>query len=148
MLFRRRKRKDGGAALVEFAFIMPLLVLLLVGIVEFGWGVAQQIDIRHKARETLRLAIVDEPVGDIKDRACETDIIASTDITEILLTTGADQGSEISVVIRANIRQLSGLFSAFWGPTPMVSSEVVGRVEQESTFIPGLGPGSVDLALC
>ena len=146
MFARRRKRKDGGAALVEFAFIMPLLVLLLVGIVEFGWGVAQQIDVRHKARETLRLAIVDEPVGDIRDRACETDIIASTDITEILVTTGVDQGSEISVLIRANIRQLSGLFSAFWGPMPTVSSEVVGRVEQMSTFV--AGPGSVALAPC
>ena len=130
---RRKKKKEGGAALVEFAFIMPLLILLLVGIVEVGWGVAQQIDVRHKARETLRLAIVDEPLADIVDRACETDIIASSDITLIQLSTGVSQGSEISVLITANINQLSGLFGVFWGSSPAISSRVEGRVEQEST---------------
>jgi len=130
---RHRSNQDKGAALIEFAILMPILVLLLLGIVEFGWGLAQQIDVRHKARETLRLAIVDEPQASIISRACENDIVDAPDITEILLETNVDPGTEAAVTVTANVEQITGLFSAFWGPMPTISSRVEGRVEQEST---------------
>lgn len=137
-------RKDDGASLVEFAIMMPLLVLLLLGIVEFGWGLAQQIDVRHKARETLRQAIVDAPVADIEGHACAEDMVKSTDVTEVLLMTDVTQGGDISVRITANVRQLTGFFGIFWGPTPTMSSTAEGRIEQESTtFVDG-----EDLAPC
>lgn len=135
---RHRWRKDRGASLIEFAIIMPLLVMLLLGIVEFGWGVAQQLDLRHKARETLRLAIVDAPVADIEARACENDVVGSGDITEILLNTGIDRGTQISVTMTSNVEQITGFFGPFWGANPTISSYVEGRVEQESsTFSDG-----------
>jgi len=135
---------DRGANLVEFALLAPLLILLLLGIMEFGWGFAQEIDVRHKARETLRLAIVNAPLADIESRACVDDMVSSTDITEILLNTEVDQGGDISVSVTANVRQLTGLFSVFWGANPTLSSMVEGRVEQESTtFVDGQ-----DLAPC
>jgi len=127
------RNRDQGAQLVEFAFVMPLLVLLLLGIVEFGWGLAQQIDVRHKARETLRVAIVNEPVTDIEARACVDDIVKSGDITEILLNTDVTQGEDITVTVTAGVNQLTGLFGIFWGANPTISSTVEGRVEQEST---------------
>jgi Flp pilus assembly protein TadG len=128
-----RNRRERGANLVEFALLAPLLILLLLGIIEFGWGLAQQIDVRHKARETLRIAIVNAPVADIEARACVNDMVASSDVTEILLSTDVDEGGEISVKVTANVRQLTGLFGAFWGAAPSMSSSVEGRVEQEST---------------
>ena len=139
-----RGRRDSGASLIEFAILMPLLVLLLLGIVEFGWGLAQQIDVRHKARETLRLAIVDAPLADIVSRACDNDIVAGSDVTQILLNTEADPGGAASVEIIANLRQITGFFGFVWGPTPTISSRVEGRVEQESTTF---GNGD-DLAPC
>ncbi|MGH8946612.1 MAG: TadE/TadG family type IV pilus assembly protein [Acidimicrobiia bacterium] len=135
---RHRSRKDKGAALVEFAILMPLLVVLLLGIVEFGWALAQQIDVRHKARETLRLAIVDDPLVDIEARACEDDVVDSTEITQILLETDVTRGSEVAVTVAANVEQITGLFGAFWGPNPTITSRVEGRVEQDSsTFSDG-----------
>ena len=128
-----KNRSDRGASLVEFAIMMPLLVLLLLGIVEFGWGLAQQIDVRHKARETLRLAIVNAPMADIQARACVDDMVKSTDVTAITLNTDVIQEGDISVTVTANVRQLTGLFGVFWGPTPTMSSSVEGRIEQEST---------------
>lgn len=56
---RRRCSGDGGAALVEFAIIMPVLFLLIFGIIEFGWAYYQSVDARHAAREGGRLAAVD-----------------------------------------------------------------------------------------
>jgi Flp pilus assembly protein TadG len=39
----KRIRDEGGQATVEFALILPLLLLLLLGIIEFGkaWNIAQ-----------------------------------------------------------------------------------------------------------
>lgn len=137
-----RRDRDKGANLVEFAILVPLLILLLFGIVDFGWGLAQQIDVRHKARETLRLAIVDEPIADIEARACVDDIVKKADIQNLIITTGVDQGNPISVTITANMQQLSGLLAPFFGPDPEISSTVEGRIEQKSSFV------SQELAPC
>lgn len=45
-----------GAALVEFALVMPLLLLLLIGIMEFGRAWSQTQVITDAARQGARLA--------------------------------------------------------------------------------------------
>ena len=62
LMFRmfHRDRED-GASLVEFAVVLPLLILLVFGIMEAGWLFAQQVEIRNAAREGARLAVVDFP---------------------------------------------------------------------------------------
>ncbi len=55
---RNRGKDERGAALVEFAIIMPLLFTLVLGIVEFGWLLSNDLDIRHGAREAARQAAV------------------------------------------------------------------------------------------
>jgi len=127
-------RKDRGAQLVEFALIAPLLILLLIGIVELGWGLAQHIDVRHKARETLRVAIVDEPLSVIEARACQDDIVKSENIQSIDLTTSTTEGDPISVTVTADLQMLTGLFDVFFGASPQISSTAEGRIEQESSF--------------
>jgi Flp pilus assembly protein TadG len=112
---------------------MPLLVLLLLGIVEFGWGLAQQIDVRHKAREALRLVIIDAPAADIEARVCNNDIVPSASVIDIILTTGVDPGTPATVTVTAGLQQITGLFGPFWGASPTITSTVEGRVEQETT---------------
>ncbi len=55
-------RSRSGQALVEFALVVPLLLILILGIVEFGraWNVYQVIT--DAAREAARSAVVDNPV--------------------------------------------------------------------------------------
>lgn len=55
-----RKRTE-GQALVEFALIAPLFLLLVLGVVEFGkaWNVAQSLD--DAVREGCRVAVVFNP---------------------------------------------------------------------------------------
>lgn len=118
--------------------MMPLLVLVLLGMIEFGWGVAQQIDVRHKAREGLRVTIVDESVADIVDRVCTDDIVRAGDITLIAITSGVDVGEPVTLAVTADLQQITGLFGVFWGAAPAITSTVEGRVEQESTFGPPL----------
>lgn len=55
---RRFVKGERGAALVEMAMILPVIILLLFGVIEMSWLFAQANDVRHGAREGARLAAV------------------------------------------------------------------------------------------
>jgi Flp pilus assembly protein TadG len=55
MGFRRDRR---GQALIEFALVMPLLLLFLVGIIEFGRGWNDHQVITDAAREAARRCVI------------------------------------------------------------------------------------------
>ncbi|HIQ01886.1 MAG TPA: hypothetical protein EYH30_07120, partial [Anaerolineales bacterium] len=54
----RLKRRKGrlGQTLVEFALILPVLLLLLFGIIEFGAAFHAWLTLEHAAREAARYA--------------------------------------------------------------------------------------------
>jgi len=54
MASAKRRCLDSGAAAVEFALLAPVLLLLLVGIVEFGRVYNAQVTVTAAAREGAR----------------------------------------------------------------------------------------------
>lgn len=131
-------RKDAGASLVEFALVAPLLILLLFGMIEFGWAMAQQVDIRHKAREALRVAVVDGTEAEVESRVCLDDLISADDIIAIERGGMSDVGDDATVTIEADLAELTGLFGWVWGSDPSLTSTVEGRNEQAaSEWLPG-----------
>jgi Flp pilus assembly pilin Flp len=61
--FRRRLRGESGAAIVEFALILPFICLMIVLILDFGRAFNYWIDTTHLASEGARLAAVDSAPG-------------------------------------------------------------------------------------
>jgi len=57
---RRRVSAEKGQATIEFAIIIPLLLLLVVGIIEFGKAFNYWIDLNHLANEGARWAAVEK----------------------------------------------------------------------------------------
>ena len=53
-----RVRSQAGAELVEFALVLPILLLVLGGIVDFGLLLQRQQVITNAAREGARLAVL------------------------------------------------------------------------------------------
>ncbi|HEX6685086.1 MAG TPA: TadE/TadG family type IV pilus assembly protein [Candidatus Limnocylindrales bacterium] len=51
-------RRDRGAAAVEMALLLPLLLLLVFGIVDFGRMLHAQITVTEAAREGARAAVI------------------------------------------------------------------------------------------
>lgn len=51
-------RRQRGAAVVEFALVAPIFFLLLMGIVDFGINLSNQIALRQGAREAARQGTV------------------------------------------------------------------------------------------
>jgi Flp pilus assembly protein TadG len=61
---RDRMRSERGAAAVEFAMILPLLVVLVIGIAEFGRAFQVQGTLSAAAREGVRLmALQNDPAA-------------------------------------------------------------------------------------
>jgi Flp pilus assembly protein TadG len=56
-------RREGGQATVEFAFLLPLIVLAALAVIQVGLVVRDQMGVVHAAREAARAASVDRDAG-------------------------------------------------------------------------------------
>ena len=54
----KRLRSESGASAVEFALLLPVLMMVLFGIIEFGFALYQQAVLTNASREGTRLGIV------------------------------------------------------------------------------------------
>jgi hypothetical protein len=68
-LGRRRGAQSGGQALVEFALVLPLFLLLMVALFDMGRGVFAYNTLTNAAREGARMAIVNQDKPSIIERA-------------------------------------------------------------------------------
>lgn len=65
----RRARNERGAALLEMALTLPLLLLVCVGILEFGRAYQTWQVLTNAAREGARMAVIDGPTdADVRAR--------------------------------------------------------------------------------
>src|SRR4051794_18662452 len=58
MTMRKRLRSESGASAVEFALLLPVLMMILFGIIEFGMALYRQAILTNASREGARLGIV------------------------------------------------------------------------------------------
>ena len=65
------KKSERGATLVEFAVLIPVLLILLAGILEFGWVFNGWIVITGAAREGARVAATDKNPANVKTAVLE-----------------------------------------------------------------------------
>ncbi len=98
----RRVASDRGAAAVEFALVLPLLLLLVFGIIDFGRALNTQITLTEAAREGARLESVGQPVGTV---ITETQA-AATGLNPVTVTITSNcpdgAGPTANAVVRAN----------------------------------------------
>jgi Flp pilus assembly protein TadG len=62
----RTKNEEEGAAAVELALVLPILLLLVFGIVEFGFIFNRYISVTHSAREGARQMAI-RPTDELAD---------------------------------------------------------------------------------
>src|SRR5262245_50873139 len=60
---KRRDRRSRGQSLVEFALVVPVFLLILMGILDFGRAVLAYNSLSNAARDGARVAIVDQSDG-------------------------------------------------------------------------------------
>jgi Flp pilus assembly protein TadG len=128
----KRSSRRGGAAIIEFALVVPVLLTLLIGIMEFGWLVKNNLMVANAAREGARCASVGKPTTEIRTRVANsmaplsvtsptgTVIINWSDnngddkyiypVTDSGSSNSVKSGKLIKVIVRTKHKPLTGFF--------------------------------------
>ncbi|MDZ7674672.1 MAG: TadE family protein [Acidimicrobiales bacterium] len=93
----RRGPADDGAALVEFALVAPVLVLIVFGLIEFGMALNDYQSIRNGVREGARQAVVQQYGS--AGTSC-TSIAAPDEVKEVICVTKDRIGLGDDVAVR------------------------------------------------
>lgn len=54
-LFRRARRARRGTSAIEFALVLPVLLTVILGTIEFSWFISTRYDVQRAAREGTRV---------------------------------------------------------------------------------------------
>ena len=112
---RRLLRGGKGQSLIEFALILPILMFIVFGIVDFGLGIRSYISLTNATREGARFAAVGNPAGTypsncngststtVIGRACVAmEGLDLSKVSSVTVSYPDGQASGNSVVVQAN----------------------------------------------
>jgi Flp pilus assembly protein TadG len=101
-------KSQKGQSLVEFALVLPVFVVILFGIMEFGrlWEVSNILT--SAAREGARVAAVSEPNIEKAKAAAQTVLSAGSITTATITVSGPNSDKDILVTINMAYRPLTG----------------------------------------
>lgn len=86
---RRMFKNEAGQSIVEAAFVIPLFILILCGIIDFGWIFTNQLMVNNCSREGARYAVVNS------DESGLTSLVTS----KVISTSGISDTSRITVSV-------------------------------------------------
>ena len=147
----RNAQQDRGAAAVEFALLLPVLLLLVFGIIDFGRALNAQITLTQAAREGARLAALGDPNVVSGAQSAATDL-SPVSVTVATCPTGTTSGAScvtvttcpagagaagIDAVVQASysfsfvtpIDGIAGIFGSSFGSTMTLTAQGVMRCE-------------------
>lgn len=112
---------ERGAAAVEFAIVVPVLITLLLGIMEFSRAYNAQASLSAAAREGVRVMAITNDPGASRAAAENTaaslnPVLADSNITFKNLDTGTTTcatGNRMSVTITYTLSTLTGIAGPF-----------------------------------
>ncbi len=94
-----RWNSEKGAAVVEFAVVLPLLLVIVFGIVEFGFLMYNQAMITNAAREGARFGIT---IGSERKSTAEITAVVDNYLTNFLVTFSSGAPPDPAVVVKVN----------------------------------------------
>lgn len=122
-------RSERGQAVVEFALVLPLLLLLVFGATEFSRAWLTVNVLAAASREGCRLAVVTEPAVDEViarvNEVCDAGRVTPTDVA-VIGPDPNDPERRVTVTVETDFRVLSGaVLGTFSGTIPLRSTAVM-----------------------
>lgn len=122
------KRK--GQSMVEFALVLPILILLLVGIFEFGQMFNAYLQINHASREGARTAALRgtdaEVIQTVKD---SSPTLGLTDADITITPSSRTRGDSVKVEIVYDYQVEIGIISSIISDSVTLETQTTMRVE-------------------
>jgi len=134
-----RRRSQRGAALVEFALVLPIFALLLMGIIDFANAFNDYNSVRQGVREGARQIVVAQwdsgscSGSSAQKAACLTKARIGLDGAQarvkIDLAGDYQPGEDVTVCAMYQARSITGMFSGILDGKAL-RSEITMRIEQ------------------
>jgi Flp pilus assembly protein TadG len=137
-------RGRSGAAAVEFAVVLPVLLLFVFGILDFGRALNYDNDATHLANEGARFAAVNTNPGGgslaswIKSQGDTSEMRGDSTVcvsfpTNIVTGTSMQVGDPVQVTVAVNFPWVPYL-KRFLGASTTMTGKAIMRLEQPPTF--------------
>jgi Flp pilus assembly protein TadG len=131
-------RSDSGAAAVEFALVVPILLILVFGIISFGIVLSQQLTLGNSARQAARYVVV-------QDRTC-------ADVMNQVLASGSTVGMNpqditVTVGVQGTNTTLCGPAQASFSNADAAKKPCVGTAVGDSVVVTARFRSSVSIPL-
>lgn len=125
-------KNEKGQSMVEFAIIFPILILILVGIIEFGFMFSGYLTLTNASRETARSISLGANDASAIQRA--NDSIVNLDQTHLIVTISPveslrAQGDLVTVTLTYNYEFLTPFMEAILGNHFQLITDTTMRVE-------------------
>jgi len=142
---RRALKRERAQSLVEFGMILPVLLIMAFGVIDFGMGLHSWITLTNATREGARLAAVHAAssgdtdcnplpaVGTIERRICDTGANLNADNMTITVTNadpaGTESGEPVTVTVNYEYDLVTPFAALMQIPSLTMSSTVEMRLE-------------------
>ncbi|MDW7673926.1 MAG: TadE/TadG family type IV pilus assembly protein [Bacillota bacterium] len=126
------RKKEGGQALAELALILPILLMILFGIIEFGRVFNAYLAVNHASREGARLGIVGATDIEITENVKNAAGTLNQDYLTVTIspsTTYRERGASIVVTVDYDIPLYTPFVGSFIQNPYPISGSTVMRLE-------------------
>lgn len=134
MWFANLRKNEKGQSMVELALILPIIIVILFGILEFGRIFHSYLVITHAAREGVRYGTVGKTDAEIIGRIREAAPLPEAD-TKLHVTklepsqSSRTSGLPLTVEITYDIALITPIFSDFLPNPVTLRAQSTMRVE-------------------
>jgi Flp pilus assembly protein TadG len=124
-------RKEEGQSLTEFALLVPLLLLLICGILDFGRVMYAYLHLNMAAQETVRLAGLGKGDSEITTFAKNYEQLGNANLLQVTISplkASRKSGDYVKVTLSYTLSYLTPMISNIL-PKPIITVDSTIRVE-------------------
>jgi Flp pilus assembly protein TadG len=124
-------RKEEGQSLTEFALLVPLLLLLICGVLDFGRVMYAYLHLNMAAQETVRIAGLGKGDSEITTFAKNYEQLGDANLLHVTISpsqTSRKSGDYVKVTLSYTLSYLTPMISNIL-PQPVVTVDSTIRVE-------------------
>jgi Flp pilus assembly protein TadG len=113
----RRRREAAGQSMVEFALVLPVFILILIGLFDVGRAIHAYNTVANAARAGARVAIVNQDETEIRDRVLEMGGSIGLTDADVTLASCSTAGCPFSITVEYVYVPATPLIGNVFNPT-------------------------------
>lgn len=129
------KKREKGQSAVEFALVLPILLLIVCGILDFGWLFYNQLSVENACREGARVGCVNSQDAQLTDivtnkvNAILPDSLDPVTVDVKLTNPSSPLEGDLKVNVKAEMTTLTPVLGVIYGKTKELSYTVTIKTE-------------------